>query len=319
MDTCAPPPSLSPFAHAVAVGLDERPRSLPAVWHYDALGSTLFEAICLLPEYDLTRVENMLLETHAAAVLEKVGHVSEVLELGSGVASKTIALIRAAMCQASPVCYRPIDVSIVALREAERRLNAACPGVAYAPIIGDYTNLLQQGLPLASGSRLVLFLGSNVGNYSAAAAASLLRALQQAMTPGDTFLLGTALQRPTAALLAAYDDPTGVTAAFNLNVLGRINRELGGNFNLRAFRHEVTYDEASGALDSFLVAQSEQRVDIEALNKTFVFTAGERLHTESSYKYTVAGVRALGEAAGFTWIMDWVDTESSFCDALFVC
>jgi L-histidine N-alpha-methyltransferase len=306
------------FAQAVESGLRAFPRSIPSVWHYDALGSALFEAICLLPEYDLTRIENSVITRNATEIVQSVGTLTEIVELGSGVAAKTVALISAATRRNASVCYRPIDVSAAALHDAERRLDAACPGVAFAPIIGDYTELLTRGLPHSSGTRLVLFLGSNIGNYSPGQAKALLDVLRRALEPGDAFLLGAALQRPDQEIVDAYDDPTGVTAAFNKNVLGRINRELGGDFDVRAFNHEVEYDSASGALDSFLVSQSRQSVRIDALQQTFDFSLGERIHTESSHKYTLEGVRRLGEDAGFRWVKNWSDSQQRFCDALFI-
>jgi dimethylhistidine N-methyltransferase len=312
------PSAEADFGQAVRAGLMQGARSLPAVWHYDDLGSTLFEAICLLPEYDLTRIEDDILIKNSRAVLDTLGAPGEILELGSGVASKTIALVQAGMQGGHELRYRPIDVSEAALDAAERRIHAQCPGVSYSPLVGDYFSWFKRGFPRCDGRRLVIFLGSNIGNYADRAGHELLQLIRNALKSGDGFLLGAALKRPAPELIDAYDDPTGVTAAFNRNVLGRINRELGGDFALRNFRHQVDYDEATGIIDSYLVATKAQRVQIRALELTLDFAAEERIHTESSCKYTLAGVRKLGEDAGFRYLAHWTDDAQRFCDALFV-
>lgn len=306
------------FAEAVRAGLTASERSLPAVWHYDSLGSTLFEAICLLPEYDLTRIEDAILIENAAAVIAALGPVGEIIELGSGVAKKTVALLDAAGSARANVCFRPIDVSAAALADAEQRLKSVLPNIVCAPIIGDYIGLLRRGLPAADGRRLAVFLGSNIGNYQGGDGLELLRCIHAALAPGDGLLLGAALRRDARELIDAYDDPTGVTAAFNRNVLGRINRELGGNFDLRGFKHEVHYVEETGVVQSYLTATEAQNIAVRALDLKVHFRRGDRIHTESSCKYTVDGIRALGEEAGFAWQAQWVDEHRHFCDALFV-
>lgn len=306
------------FAQDVRAGLTGSPRMLPAKYHYDELGSVLFDAITVLPEYYLTRAETDILRDCGWEMVRALGNPIEFLELGSGSAVKTRLLIEEALRVQRRLRYSPIDISPEALRASASSLVASYPGLTIHAYAGDYFSLLRARGFERQERILAMFMGSNVGNYEPDEAATLLALLAGALQPGDGLLLGADLKKDPDVLELAYDDPAGVTAAFNLNLLGRINRELGGTFDVRGFKHVAHYDDRRGSVDSYLVAQRAQRVRIGALDLELNFEEGERIKTESSYKFTIDGLAALGRTAGFELTRSWTDSGRRFAVVLLV-
>jgi len=306
------------FAADVRAGLTTRPKMLLAKYFYDELGSALFEAITKLPEYYLTRAESEILARHADEMVDAIGVPIELIELGSGSAVKTRYLIDAAFRRQPALRYRPIDISPSALEGAAAALRKAYPKIVVDAHATDYLHGLQQ-LQRGNGHRaLVLFLGSNVGNFDPVEADATLRAVSGALRPGDGFLLGADLRKDPRVLEAAYDDPIGVTAAFNKNILLRINRELGGHFDVAAFDHRAVYNEEAGRVEMHLVSSRPQRVRIDGLDLEIAFDQGESIHTESSYKYDAAQIETLARATGFEVKRRWLDSNGAFSSNLLV-
>lgn len=304
------------FADDVRGGLRAFPKRLPPKCFYDDLGSALFEAITHLPEYYLTRAESELLTTCAGDVVEALGAPLEFLELGSGSAAKTRHLITAALARQPSLLYRPIDISRAALLSSSQALVDEYPGLRVEGYVGDYLALLEGARLRSAGRTMALFLGSNIGNFEPAEAIALLRALHGNLKRGDALLLGTDLKKSIERLELAYDDPAGVTAAFNKNVLGRINRELGGNFDLRAFEHDAHYDPLRGAIDMFLIATSAQKVRVRDLDLQVTFAEFESIHTESSYKYDPEDIERLAAQAGYDLERCWIDSGVDYALSL---
>jgi dimethylhistidine N-methyltransferase len=300
--------SIGPEVHA---GLARRPRSLPPKLFYDAAGSALFDQITDLPEYYLTRTERAILQAHAPEMIAAAGGTLEVVELGAGSASKTGILLEAALRRQLRCRYCPIDVSPEALALAEKRLRAALPGLRVRPLVADYT----QGMSLPSRNghrRLALYLGSSIGNFDPRDAVAVLRRLRRELRAGDALLLGTDLAKSQSVLLPAYDDAQGVTAAFNKNVLARINRELGADFDLDGFRHVAEWNPRASRMEMYLESTVRQAVTIPAIRLSLEFDAGERIHTENSYKYTLPIVARLLKQSGFRLERTWTDKRKWF-------
>ncbi|MBV9440241.1 MAG: L-histidine N(alpha)-methyltransferase, partial [Candidatus Eremiobacteraeota bacterium] len=270
------------FADDVRAGLGPRPFSLPPKYFYDDLGSALFEAITRLPEYYLTRVERDLLATYAPGIVAGFRGPLELVELGSGSALKTRLLIDAILERQPALTYRPIDISADAVTESSLALAGAYERLHVTAYASDYFPLLRERRLQTEGRVLALFLGSNVGNFEPASAAELLKLLAAALAPGDGLLLGYDLKKDPGILALAYNDATGVTAAFNRNLLGRINRELGGDFDLHAFGFRAGWEDEHGAVRSYLVSERAQRVRIPGAGIEVAFDAGDAIHTESS-------------------------------------
>lgn len=306
------PVHVATFGEDVAHGLRARPRTLPAKYFYDDLGSTLFEAITRLPEYYLTRAETEILREYGWEIVRSLDSPFEMLELGSGSAIKTRLLIEETLRVQRSLHYCPIDISHEALRESAASLVATYPNLSITGYAADYFAVL--GTPDLNLKRpvLALLLGSNIGNYEPAQAQRLLSAIAASLRSGDGLLIGADLKKDRETLELAYNDPTGVTAAFNKNVLARVNRSFGGDFNLSKFDHVVHYDEERGAVDSFLEAREAQFVRVNDLDLDLEFAAGERLHTESSYKFSPADLAAAGVAAGFELARSWYDSGRRF-------
>ncbi len=245
-----PASSNASFAADVRRGLSAIPKFLPARHLYDAVGSALYEAIMLLPEYYLTRLECEILERYAGAMLRAVGDV-EIVELGPGDGRKSRIVLEAALDRMPVVRYHPIDISRSSLHALSERLVAEHDRLIVTAHLGDYVHVLQRRFLRGTGPVLVMFLGSSIGNYEPTEAHLLLRTIADALAPGDALLLGVDLKKSREQLELAYDDPGGVTAAFNRNILTRINRELGGTFDVRAFRFCASYDEQRACVDSF--------------------------------------------------------------------
>jgi dimethylhistidine N-methyltransferase len=285
---------------------------------YDDLGSALFEAITHLPEYYLTRVERSILERHAGQMVEALGERIDLLELGSGSATKTRYLIAAALERQTTLRYCPVDISAGALIASAKSLVDEYPALTIDAYAGDYFTLLQSNGLRSARRTLALFLGSNIGNFEPQEAHGLLKALRQTLKPGDGLLLGTDMKKSVERLKLAYDDPAGVTAAFNRNVLGRINRELGADFDLRSFEHEAHYDPGRGAVDMYLVSTNAQSATIRDLDMEVDFTEFESIHTESSYKYNVDDIERIAAEAGYKLAQMWPDSSFDFALSLLV-
>ena len=313
--TAVPPRPSAALAAEIGEHLRRTPPQLPAKYFYDALGSALFDAICQLPWYRITRAESALLTQHRAAILGPFGRSLTIAELGCGNGEKLGHLVAAAT---EPVAaLRLIDISPAALEAARQRLERLAAGP-----IALHAATYEQGIDALAttgraGPLLVLFLGSNIGNFEPGPARALLARLRGALRPGDALLLGADLVKPEGDLLLAYDDPLQVTAAFNRNVLRRINDELGGDFNLEAWAHRASWNAAASRVEMHLVAQSPQHVRIPAAAVDRRFAAGETIWTESSYKYDVEGLLAMTRAAGFGAADVWTDDRARFALARF--
>jgi dimethylhistidine N-methyltransferase len=309
------PSAFAEFAAAVRAGLLRNgQKTLPCRYFYDEVGSALFEAISVLPEYGLTRADARLIRAHAAEVAARLPGPLAVVELGSGSGAKTRWILEALACR-EPVSYFPIDVSPAALAACRRELEGLA---AVMPLHASYL----QGLREANERRtpglhfLALFLGSTIGNFDPVDAAAFLADVRAALIPGDAFLLGADLEKPERAMLLAYDDPAGVTAAFNRNLLARINRELGGDFAVSGYRHEARYDRARRRIEMHLRANAPQRVAIREAGIEVELRRGETIWTESSYKFRLPDLRRMAECSGFTCAAQWVDEAWPFSENL---
>jgi dimethylhistidine N-methyltransferase len=310
------------FAEDVRRGLTAGRKSLPPKYFYDDLGSQLFEAICRLPEYYPTRAESEIFARHSAEIVEAAaaGARLTLVELGSGSASKTRRIIEAILERQRRLEYLPVDISTAALESSAHSLLQDYDALSVNAYAGDYDAALALvGAQLGEeGRALVLFLGSNIGNFDRTKARDFLRRLRGVLRAGDCLLLGADLKKDAAILEAAYDDALGVTAAFNLNLLARINRELDADFRLRGFRHVALYDSAEGRVEMHLESTRAQTVNIRALGLVINFGEGERIHTENSYKYDLAELSALADATGFASTHTWLDGGERFSSNLFV-
>ncbi|MGB6175230.1 MAG: L-histidine N(alpha)-methyltransferase [Methylocella sp.] len=290
------------FAGSVIAGLSKPRKSLPCRFFYDARGSELFEEISRLPEYYPTRTEIAILDAHAAEIASRVDDGAVLVEFGSGSSRKTEILLG---CLPRLRAYVPIDVSESALEEAKRRLIKRFPALAVRPIAGDFSRLLGFPPDLAKAQKLGFFPGSTIGNFSPFAARTLLGAMRRLLAPDGRLIVGVDLKKDARRLVRAYNDAAGVTAAFNLNLLARINRELEGSFDLDGFRHEAIYDPREGRVEMHLVSIRNQAVRIRGL--WFQFSAGETIHTENSYKYSIGQFQDISCSAGWLPGRVWTD------------
>jgi L-histidine N-alpha-methyltransferase len=300
------------FARDVREYLSRTPqRELPSEYFYDSVGTKLFEAITELPEYGLTRADARILGNHAAEIAIAAGNPGALAELGSGTGQKTRRLLRA--LKRAP--YYPIDLSPTALAACGKDLGDL---THVEPLCTSYLDGLEtaRGRCNGTGPLLVLFLGSTIGNFDRSRGGDFLREVRRRLRPGDSLLLGADLLKPVKTLLAAYDDSAGVTAAFNLNLLARVNRELGGDFDLRSFRHEARWCERERRIEMHAVSIARQTVHIPGARFRFVIEEGESIWTESSHKYTVDDLDALAGTAGFNVLRRWIDPEWPFAETL---
>ncbi|HEV8702417.1 MAG TPA: L-histidine N(alpha)-methyltransferase [Candidatus Polarisedimenticolia bacterium] len=307
----APPGATDRFAIDVGDYLTRHPRQLPSRYLYDELGSALFEAICRLPWYPLTRAELRLLEAHGRDILN--AGVTTVIELGSGSGAKLSALIAAAGSGRGRLDVHLVDVSGSALAQARHALEGF-EGVRILTHettyeVGLEASVLARPLP---GRRLALFLGSNIGNFDPPGRDTFLASVRKALDAGDGFLLGGDLVKPERRMLLAYDDPLGVTAAFNLNLLSRINRELQGRFDLDGFTHRALWNESRSRIEMHLRSARGQRIEIRGADLDFAMAEGETIWTESSYKYDPPEVVSMLERAGFRVRAQWIDALDRF-------
>lgn len=303
--------AVPPFAEDVEAGLTRFPKSLPCKLFYDRAGSALFEEITGLPEYYLTRTELEILQERAGEIARAPGAGIAVVELGSGTAAKTCTLLQGLSRRQVRVPYFPVDISPAALAEARERVESQCPQVSVRPVVGDFSHGFRF-LRDISGRKLVLYLGSSIGNFDPPAAIEMLGAIREELTAGDALLLGTDLVKSAAILVPAYDDSQGVTSKFNKNILGRLNRELGATFDLDSFRHIARWSAEHSRMEIFLESTRAQSVNVSLLQLRVRLAAGERIHTENSYKYTIPMVRAMLRESGFALEQTWFDRRKWF-------
>ena len=313
------PTLVSTFAQDVRAGLT-RPgqKELPSKYLYDDVGSALFEVICVLPEYGLTRADARLLSEHADDIVARLPRPTLVAELGSGSGKKTRFVLEA-LALREPVLYHPIDISSAALEQSERELGA----IDRVSVVGFEAEYLD-GLAAVAARRtagqnlLVLFLGSTIGNFDRPAGEAFLARVRGALEPGDRLVLSTDLVKPADVLIRAYDDATGVTAAFDKNLLARINRELGGDFDLARWAHRARWNAVERRIEMHLESLVQQTVRITAAQLVVRFRTGETIWTESSHKYAADEVRDLAARTGFRCEAQWIDGTWRFAQSLFV-
>jgi L-histidine Nalpha-methyltransferase len=312
-------PSVAQLAADVRAGLD-RPgqKELPSKYLYDPIGSSLFEAISLMPEYGLTRADDRLLRRHATDIARILPGSLLVSELGSGSGKKTRYILEA-LCDRGAISYYPIEISSTALALCERELG----GMDCISVVGierEYLDGLREVAKRREpGSHLlILFLGSTIGNFDSHADSRFLQAVRETLLSGDSLLLGADLVKPLNQLIPAYDDAIGVTAAFNLNILARINRELDADFNVRQFEHVARFNEETRSVEMHLRSKKSQIVTIPRAELMVHFSAGETIWTESSHKYSANEISSLANASGFRCEAQWIDDEWPFAENLFV-
>jgi len=305
----------SEFAADVRAGLSKPQKELHSKYFYDDLGSALFEAITHLPEYGLTRADERLLQAHAPDIAKLISAPCAVIELGSGTGKKTRSILTALQPPTGRLRFFPIDVSADALAHCAHDLADVAE---VHPLEQSYLDGMAAAIAerKSGESLLVLFLGSTIGNFERPCAAEFLRSVSHRLQPGDALLVGADLVKNRERMLAAYDDPTGLTAAFNLNVLGRINRELGADFELRNFEHQATWNETERRIEMHLCSRKDQTVSIADAELTVHFQPGETIWTESSHKFHLAEMAELASHTGFQMVAQWVDQEWPFVESL---
>lgn len=309
--------SRSEFAVEVLVGLSETPKTLPSRFFYDEIGSRLFQKICDLEEYYLTRAEHEIFMDHRDEMLDPLkGEPINVVDLGAGDGRKTAILLEHLIDGGADVRYVPIDISESAMAGVVGVMRDRFPSLEIDGLVADYFDGIRWLASQNDRRNVVLFLGSNIGNFNRPRARAFLRRLWNALNPEDRLLIGFDLKKDIDVLLGAYNDRDGTTAAFNLNLLHRINTELGANFDLDAFRHFSTYNVYTGAMESYLISLKAQTVDIESLSHQFSFGAWEPVHTEFSYKFLPADIDALAASTRFKVEGRFTDAADRFCDVL---
>lgn len=301
-------PDAGSFLDDVITGLSQPQKALSPKYFYDQCGCELFEAICDLPEYYPTRTELAIMRANVRDIAQRLGPGCALIEYGSGSSRKTRVLIS----ELSPVAYVPIDIAGEHLKASAAELAATFPGLRIIAVCADYSRPL--ALPdidaLGARRRIVYFPGSTIGNFTVPEAQQFLHHARRVVGAGGAMLVGVDLKKDHGLLHAAYNDAQGVTAAFNVNLLARINRELGADFNLAAFRHHAFYNAEAGRIEMHLASLKNQRVTLGG--RVFSFRAGETIHTENSYKYSIAEFQALARAAGFQPEACWTDPQQLF-------
>jgi len=305
------------FAAQVTSGLSGKRKQIPAHWLYDKAGSNLFEEICGVEEYYPTRCEAEILAKHSARIVELVGDDVTCVELGSGSAVKTRLLLDAFFDSAPELTYVPIDISRTALQSSARSLLALHDGLQVIAIAGEYARGFEWMEQEAASKKLVLWLGSSIGNLDRDAATEFLREMRTHLTPDDHLLLGADLRKDRRVLEAAYDDSQGVTSRFSLNLLQRINRELGGDFDIGRFEHIARFDDDDGCVRICIESSCDQTVRIADLDLNLSFRQGERIYTEDAHKYSFEEIDDLARNAGYGLVERWTDGEGRFSLNLF--
>ena len=304
-------PKLSPIADDVLRGLSADRKTLSPKLFYDARGSELFDQITELKEYYPTATERGIFRDNAEEIVAQSAGCTAVVELGAGSASKTVLLLESLMKPGHRVEYYPVDVSSSALEACSERMHQLLPTLRVLPKVLDFT----QGMPQfrrIPGRKLFLFIGSSIGNFEPLEAGLFLKQVRSSMNPGDALLLGTDMRKSPDVLIPAYDDPAGVTAAFNKNVLARINRELEANFDVDQFAHRIVWNDSLSRIEMHLESLREQNVSLGALGVELGFRKGETIHTENSYKFTMSMVHAIAENGGLAVEQTWSDPKEWF-------
>lgn len=306
------------FARDVMHGLSTTPKYLYSKYFYDKQGDSLFQQIMELDEYYLTRCEYEILQNHKEDLLNKFSDSKafDLIEFGAGDGKKTKVLLKHFLKSGADFIYKPIDISGNALKLLAEDLKKNMPELNVETLKGEYFNVLSHVESQPSRNKVVLFLGSNIGNFLKPVAEDFLTRLASSLTKGDMLLLGVDLVKDPGVIENAYNDSQGITRAFNLNLLTRINRELGGNFNLKEFEHFPLYNPVSGTARSFLISKINQSVSIEQLNASFHFQSWEPIHTEYSHKYRIEELAELAESSGFKVLKQYFDSRNYFTDGL---
>jgi L-histidine Nalpha-methyltransferase len=308
------------FLHDLQEGLRRNPKALSSKYFYDRTGSALFQKIMELPEYYLTRSEFDIFHTQKKEMVRHLRHRGffHLVDLGAGDGLKTKILLHQLLAEGASFDYLPVDISADALHSLATSLKAEAPALPVQAVAGDYQAALDWLQQQKEYPKSLLFLGSNIGNFSTGQSTEFLKSIRQRLQPGDKLLIGFDLQKDPRVIRAAYDDAAGVTAAFNLNLLHRINAEFGANFDVSRFRHFAEYDPLAGAMKSFLVSTVDQEVWVEAAGEVFSFRAWETLHTENSFKYTFDQIEEMARESGFFIDTSFMDKRRYFADVLFV-
>ena len=305
------------FSEDVKFGLTSQSKYLPFVYFYDHVGSQLFEKICKLPEYYLTRTETKILETNADDIVSQFPEGTVLVELGSGSSTKTKILIEAFLERQNLAHYTPIDVSHQMLEESSCSLLKEYPDLEINAIAARYNEGIDHLDIRIDQQNLITWLGSSIGNFDRSEVTAFLRHIQKIMHPNDRFLVGIDLQKDKSIIENAYNDAQGVTAKFNLNLLTHVNRELGGNFNIENFDHKAIYNEEIGRIEMYLISNIDQKAFISELDLEVSFTANETIHTENSFKYSLDDIDTLAEETGLYVEQQWFDPEHLFSLNLF--
>lgn len=300
------------FAEHVAEGLSSHPKRLSPMYIYDEAGSLLFEKICALPEYYLTRTEHSILHARAKEIAAISSGNLRLIELGSGSSSKTRLLIEALISYQQDLHYIPVDISESILVGSAKALLEEYPNLTITAHVAEYNDAIQRISTQEISQKLILFLGSNIGNFEPAEAKIFLRRIRSWLEKGDYLLLSTDMQKDPAVLEAAYDDAQRITEQFNFNILQRINQELDGKFKLDRFSHVARFNREENRVEMHLRSNFAQKVYIGDLNEYFEFARGETIHTENSYKFTRALIAGLLQGTGFDWAQQWTDEKGWF-------
>ena len=305
------------FAEHVRDGLNQSPKKLSSRYFYDDRGDKLFQQIMRMPEYYLTDAEYEIMKTHGGRMLDRVGGTPfDLVELGAGDGYKTEVLCRHFIEGGQEFTYRPIDISGAVLRTLERNMNQRLPGLEVASITGEYFKALEQLQQSGGRRKVILFMGGNIGNFQPEAARDFLCHLYEKLSPGDFLITGIDLKKDPQRILDAYNDPAGITASFNLNLLRRINRELGGNFDLDQWSHWENYDPITGAARSFLISRTQQEVFLEATETTHRFDAWEAIDVELSQKLSLREIESFRRDCGYQSVDQYFDAARDMVDVL---
>ncbi len=301
------------FSYDVLIGLSKEQKSIPSIYFYDKKGSEIFEKICDLEEYYQTRTEAGILKLYAETIADNTLEDVDIIELGSGSSEKTKILLEAFIAKNNFVDYYPIDISDKFLLKTAQKLSENYPQLYIYPIAGRYDEGLEYIFSKKTDSpKLVLWLGSSIGNLNQSESIAFLSNLSRLFRKDDRLLIGMDLKKDTIILEKAYNDSLDVTADFNLNLLTRINNELGGEFDLNDFEHRAVYNQDKGRIEMHLVSKIHQNIFIKALNKTFEFKKGEYIHTENSHKYNKGDIDELAQKSGFIVSNHWTDNDKLF-------
>lgn len=305
------------FSRDVDAGLSAAKKHLSSKYFYDDEGSRLFQQIMELPEYYLTKAEMNIMQTRSLDIYNKLGSKElDIIELGAGDGLKTIEFIRHLLESNAKLIYHPIDISNEAINQLKIKVNKELPDLNIKPLVGDYF-LEMHDIPPSSAKKVVLFMGANIGNYSFPDAVDLLKHIHENIDVGDMLLVGIDLQKDPNLVSAAYNDAKGVTKAFNLNLLTRINKELGGNFDISSFDFYSYYNPENGEIRSYIVSLKNQSVKIDTCSKTYEFNKNELIYTELSKKYNKTEIEDLATKSGFKCIELFHDENAYFADCLF--